>query len=210
MRPRWHRPEGQRWPSLLELCCGDKGLPARSRAKQPNGSAPSQEHLPCSRTVPSPPWCQPLTAPHCWAQPGMAPRTSSSRVLAAEQAGEGLPQQPGYCLSPQGHKCSSFGREEEAAAQSLQLSACSGHEVVPGGCEQRCWHGVGPPWQVQRDSAGCAQPPALQWPFRGVSSALWTIKIMQQLAPEKCWWGPSSALPTALGNRMWGPSDLLL
>lgn len=83
-----------------------------------------------------------------------------------------------------------LGREEEAATQqlpALQLSGCSGPEVVPGDCEQCCWHGMGPHRQVQRDSLGCAQPPALQWPFRGVSSALWTIKIVQEPGPEECW-----------------------
>lgn len=66
---------------------------------------------------------------------GWPPRTSSSRVLAAEQAGEGLPQEQGQMPKPTDTNAEALGQEEEAATQqlpALQLSACSGPEVVPG------------------------------------------------------------------------------
>lgn len=143
---------------------------------------------------------------------GWPPRTSSSRVLAAEQAGESLPQEQGQMPKPTDTNAEALGQEEEAATQqlpALQLSACSGPEVVPGVVSSTA--GMG--WATlvgAKGHFGCAQPPALQWPFGSASSALWTIKIMQQPGPEKCCWAPSSALLPALGNRMWEPSDWLL
>lgn len=101
MRLHWHCAEGQRWP--VGQCCRDWGCLSRSGAKRPDVSAPPEERLLRSRTVPgslppSLPVCPPSVCwPH-WHAAGhrhgptllgdmlrWPPKTSSIRVFSAER-----------------------------------------------------------------------------------------------------------------------------
>lgn len=115
-------------PACWNSALGTQGCLSRSRAKQPNAGAPPQERLPHSRTVPSPPWHgashrQPHTAADTL---GWPPRRSSSRVLAAERAGGGLPREPGCCLSPRTQMLKLWGKRRKQQHNSCPPCSSQG------------------------------------------------------------------------------------
>lgn len=87
---------------------------------------------------------------------GRPPRTSASRVFAAEQAGERLSQEPMPVATDT--KCPRFGARGEAATQevpALQLLACSGPGAVPAGLRASlpAWDGATPVGAKERGTA---------------------------------------------------------
>lgn len=155
-------------PACWDSAVGTRGCPFSPGAERPNASAPSRVCLPHSRTVPSPPWLPPSVCWPCWHTTshqhgptllgdalGWPPRTSVSRMFAAEQAGKRLSQKTGCCrLQPRTQNAQALGRDGKQQPSSCLpcSSQCAlGLKWCQQGCEHRCWRGTGPPAWVQRD-----------------------------------------------------------
>lgn len=126
MRLRWHRSEGQRWPQPAGTVLWGH------RAARPAPGSSSQMPVPLPKSAfPTAGLCHPLPgmvpaidSPHTAADTlGWPPRRSSSRVLAAEQAGGGLPREPGCCLSPRTQMLKLWG--ERRKQQHNSCPPCS-------------------------------------------------------------------------------------
>lgn len=93
-------------------------------------------------------WCQPLTTLHCWGHTGMAPKDKQQQGAGSRAGRRRPPSGAGKLPKPTDTNAQALGREEEAATQqlpALQLSACSGPEVVPGAVSSAAGMGWGHP-----------------------------------------------------------------
>lgn len=140
MRLRWHCAEGQCWPQPAGTVLWGQG--AAHRPPEPSGPTPvplPKSAFPAAGLCHPLPLCPPSVCWPCWHAVGhlhgptllgdmlgWPPKTSSSRVFAAERVGEGLSQEPGCCrLSPRTQMPKLWGEKgssDLAAACSAALS----------------------------------------------------------------------------------------